>query len=512
MHPATHARINPDKPACIMASSGETITYAELERRANQGAHQLRALGLQRGDVFAMLLDNEPTAFELAWSAQRAGLYVTAISNKLSAADILYIVQDAGAKVLIAANRFAAVAQQAAETLGVAVFLAGDAEQGLPSWRDARNARPGTPIADQSPGADMLYSSGTTGRPKGVKPALPEGPLDGPSPLVAMAQGLWHMDGDSVYLSTSPLYHAAPLRWGMVAHRLGAVVIIMENFDAEAMLQLVAQHRVTHTTCVPTHFVRLLKLPAEVREAYDMSSLRAVVHAAAPCPVPVKQAMIDWLGPVIYEYYSGTETCGITALDSREWLEKPGSVGRALLGTLKIVSDEGEVLGPGAVGNVYFADGPRFEYHNDPAKTAQAYNDRGWATLGDIGQLDEDGFLFLTDRKSFMIISGGVNIYPQEIENHIVTHPAVADVAVIGAPDEDMGERVVAVVEPMHWADAGPALEAELRAFTTEVLGKLKCPRQFDFMEKLPREPTGKLMKRVLRDEYWRRAGKGSAA
>jgi acyl-CoA synthetase (AMP-forming)/AMP-acid ligase II len=317
-----------------------------------------------------------------------------------------------------------------------------------------------------------------------------------------MATSLYGMQPDSIYLSTSPLYHAAPQRWALTVQRIGGTVILTEKFDAERTLALIEKYRVTHATFVPTHFIRMLKLPASLRGQYDHSSLRAVIHAAAPCPVAVKRAVIEWWGPIIHEYYSGTETCGITALNSEEWLNKPGSVGRAILGTVKITDDLGNELPVNEVGNVYFADGPRFEYHNDPVKTSEAYNRHGWATLGDIGHVDEDGYLFLSDRKNFMIISGGVNIYPQEIENLIVTHPKVADVAVIGAPDEEMGEIVVAVVQPANWVDAGPLLAEELRSFAREGLGSVKCPKRFDFRASLPREPTGKLMKRLLRDEY----------
>jgi acyl-CoA synthetase (AMP-forming)/AMP-acid ligase II len=348
----------------------------------------------------------------------------------------------------------------------------------------------------------MLYSSGTTGRPKGVRPPLPSGEIDAATPLMRMATTLYGMRPETVYLSTSPLYHAAPQRWALTVQRIGGTVIFTDKFDAERSLALIEQYRVTHATFVPTHFIRMLKLPADVRERYDHSSLKAVIHAAAPCPVPVKHAMIKWWGTIVHEYYSGTETCGITALNSEEWLKKPGSVGRAVLGTVKITDDLGNEVPPNQVGNVYFADGPTFEYHNDPVKTADAYDRHGWATMGDIGHIDEDGYLYLSDRRNFMIISGGVNIYPQEIENLIVTHPKVADVAVIGAPDEEMGEKVVAVVQPVNWQDAGTLLADELRTFIRAALGGVKCPKQFHFRESLPREPTGKLMKRLLRDEY----------
>ena len=503
MHPTTFARMTPDKLALMHAETGKTLTYRQLDERANQGAHALRNLGLKRGDVVAALLDNSFEIFEIAWAAQRAGLYLTSISTRLSTADVAYIIADSGARLVIASDGLSSMAAAARDALPqVQGFATSSDAERLSNWKSLRRAQPTSPIVDESPGSDMLYSSGTTGRPKGVRPPLPSGEITAATPLMRMATGLYDMRPDSVYLSTSPLYHAAPQRWALTVQRIGGTVIFTDKFDAEETLALIEDHRVTHATFVPTHFIRMLKLPADIRERYDHSSLKAVIHAAAPCPIPVKRAMIEWWGPIVHEYYSGTETCGITALNSQEWLSKPGSVGRAVLGTVKITDDFGDELAPNQVGNVYFAEGPKFEYHNDPAKTSEAYDRHGWATMGDIGHIDEDGYLYLSDRKNFMIISGGVNIYPQEIENLLVTHPKVADVAVIGAPDEEMGERVIAVVQPVNWTDAGSPLAEELRTFTRAALGSVKCPKQFHFRESLPREPTGKLMKRLLRDEY----------
>jgi long-chain acyl-CoA synthetase len=503
MHPKAFAQSNPDKLALIDADTGRQLSYRELDRLANQGAHALRHLGLKRADVLAVLLDNSTEIFEIAWAAQRAGLFLTSISTRLSTGDVAYILEDSGAQMIIASDRLASVAAAALEQLRHVKGFAISSQAGrLGSWTDLRDTQPATAIADESPGTDMLYSSGTTGRPKGVRPTLPEGDLAAVTPLMRMATGLYDMRPESIYLSTSPLYHAAPQRWALTVQRIGGTVIFTEKFEAQRTLTLIESYRVSHATFVPTHFIRMLKLPDAVREQYDHSSLKAVIHAAAPCPIPVKQAMIEWWGPIVHEYYSGTESCGITALNSKEWLQKPGSVGRAVLGTVKITDDGGHELPAHETGNVYFADGPTFEYHNDPERTAQAYDRHGWATLGDIGHLDEDGYLFLSDRKNFMIISGGVNIYPQEIENLIVTHPKVADVAVIGAPDEEMGEQVIAIVQPVSWEDAGPSLAEELRNFSRTALGGVKCPKQFHFREALPREPTGKLMKRLLRDEY----------
>lgn len=503
MHPRPFAISDPDRPAIILPATGETISYGEMEAAANRGAHLLRALGCVRGDVVALLMDNEAAIFDVGWAAQRIGLYLTSISTKLSAADIAYILRDSGARILVASDRLVPLAQAAlAETDSVQGYLVDNAVGPLKNWSASAARYPDTPVPDESAGTDMLYSSGTTGRPKGVKPPLPEGPLDAQTALEGMGNSLYGMGQDSIYLSTSPLYHAAPLRWAMTIHRLGGTVVVMGRFDAEDSLALIERYRVTHATWVPTHFVRLLKLPEDARTRYDHGSLRAVIHAAAPCPVPVKQAMIDWWGPIIHEYYSGTECCGITALSSPEWLARPGSVGRAVLGKVRIVGEDGREVATGETGDVFFSDGPAFTYHNDPDKTAAAHDDRGWATLGDVGHLDADGYLFLTDRRSFMIISGGVNIYPQEIENCLVTHPDVADAAVIGMPDEEMGESVLAIIQPVEGMTGDAALGEKLAGFVRSALGSVKTPRAFAWRDQLPREPTGKLMKRKLMDEF----------
>ena len=503
-HPTHHARTSPDKPAVIMAASGETITYRQLDERSNQGAQLFRSLGLKTGDCIALCLENHPRYFEITWAAQRAGLYYTCISSNLTAGEIEYIVRDCGAKLFIASAAKKAVADALAEPLADLMLYALDGGFGV--YKDfgaARAKQKITPIRDESAGKDMLYSSGTTGRPKGVKSELTGEAIDAPNALTNLAQNAFGFSADSIYLSPAPLYHAAPLRWCMVVHRLGGTVIVMEKFDPERALQLIEQHRANCSQWVPTHFTRMLKLPEDVRKRYDVSSLRCAIHAAAPCPIPVKEAMIAWWGPVLMEYYAGTEGNGFTLISSKEWLERKGSVGRALIGIIHICDEEGDEVPVGQDGIIYFSDGTPFTYHNDPEKTASATNKHGWTTLGDVGHVDKDGFLYLTDRKSFMIISGGVNIYPQEIENLIVTHPKVADVAVIGAPDEDMGEKVVAVVQPMRWEDAGPALRDEIMAFARANLSHIKSPRQIDFREELPRQATGKLYKRLLRDEYW---------
>jgi long-chain acyl-CoA synthetase len=503
MHPRTHANQTSAKAALVDTATGLTVTYAELASRANQCARALRQAGLKRGDVVATLFANAPEVFVVGWAAQISGLYLTAISPKLSPADIGYILADSGAKLLIASNEHAGLArlvQEAAPPVPIYAWREGDHD--LPVWTEVQDAQLSTAPVDLSPGTDLLYSSGTTGRPKGVKPALPEGEIDAPTPISEMGRSLYQMSGETIYLSTSPLYHAAPLRWAMAVQKLGGTVVIMNRFEPSEALRLVEVHGITHATFVPTHFVRMLKLPMDVRQSAGISSLKAVIHAAAPCPVPIKQAMIDWLGPIVHEYYSGTECCGITAINSDEWQAHPGSVGRAILGKVHIVDDDDNEVAAGTTGYVYFSDGPAFEYLNDSEKTRQAHNDRGWATLGDIGHIDREGFLYLTDRKSFMIISGGVNVYPQEIENALVTHPKVLDAAVIGVSDEELGEKVLAVVQPVPGIHANESLASELRAFCREVLGPVKTPKRFDFRAELPREPTGKLMKRQLIEEY----------
>jgi len=496
MHPFVHARLMPAKPACVMAGTGEIVTFADLDARSNQGAHLLRSLGLRRGDGVALMLDNDARFFEMVWAAQRAGLYYTCISTRLAAPEIAFILADSGSRVLIAS---APVADEL-RAPGLAIFAPGDRD-----FVTERGAFPQTPISDEAPGIDMLYSSGTTGRPKGIRPALPEGDLDQANALTEFGRERYGMGADTVFLSPAPLYHSAPLRWCMAVQKLGGTAIVMEKFDPEEALALIERHAVTHAQFVPTHFIRMLKLPEDVRRRYDLSSLRTVYHAAAPCPVEVKRAMIDWLGPIIHEFYAGTEANGLTAIGPAEWLAHPGSVGRAVWGSLRICDEDDRLLPAGEVGAVYFADGPAFEYHNDPEKTAATRNRHGWTTLGDVGYVDAEGYLYLTDRQSFMIISGGVNIYPQEIEDAIITHPKVADVAVIGAPDAEMGERVVAVVQPADWADAGPALADDIMASLQGRIGRIKQPRQVDFMAELPRHPTGKLLKRLVRDQYWSR-------
>ncbi|WOE76043.1 acyl-CoA synthetase [Alterisphingorhabdus coralli] len=503
MHPSVHAEAQGDKPALIMAGSGETVTYSQLDRRSNRAAHLFRSRGLEIGDTIAICMENQLHYFDMVWGAQRAGLVYVAISNRLTAPEIAYILKDSGAKLLVTSTSMAHLLdelQQQAPDVEQLVFGRDGDDDADAIFR----TMPDTPIADERGGVDMLYSSGTTGKPKGIRLPLPEDPdIAATNALLMLCVGAFGLNGDAVYLSPAPLYHAAPLRWCMAIHKLGGTVIVMEKFDPEHALQLIEKYKVTDSQWVPTHFVRMLKLPEEVRAKYDVSSLKCAVHAAAPCPIPIKEAMIDWWGPVIYEYYAGTEGNGFTFLKSEEWLAHKGSVGKSLLGTIRICDEEGDEVPVGEEGQIFFEGGGAFTYHNDPEKTKSAANKHGWTSLGDVGKVDEEGYLYLTDRKSFMIISGGVNIYPQEIENLLVTHEKVADAAVIGAPDPDFGEKVVAVVQPLNPAHAGEALADELHAFMEQSLSRVKMPKQIDFREELPRHATGKLYKRLLRDEYW---------
>jgi acyl-CoA synthetase (AMP-forming)/AMP-acid ligase II len=512
MYPGARAAEAPDKAAVVMATTGEVVTYKQLDDESNRLAHLLQAAGLRPGDHIAVMLENHPRFFPIVWAAQRSGLYYTAMSSRLTGDEVEYILNDCEARVFItsAAVRDVAAATVAATPAVELRLMLDGAAEGFESYEDAVARYPAEPIAGEVEGTDMLYSSGTTGRPKGVKPALPLDPVGTPSPVTVLCQLLYAVDDSAVYLSPAPLYHAAPLRFCMAIHRLGGTVVVMEHFDPEQALALVERYRVTHSQWVPTMFIRMLKLPDEVRARYDLSSLQLAVHAAAPCPVAVKEQMIEWWGPVLFEYYAGTEANGFACCNSEEWLAHKGTVGKALVGTLHILDDDGEEMPVGESGTVYFEGASDFEYHNDPEKTRESRDPRGrgWSTLGDVGYLDEDGYLYLTDRKAYMIISGGVNIYPQEAENVLALHPKVIDVAVFGVPNDDFGEEVKAVVQPAEMSEAGPALERELITYCKEHLADVKCPRSVDFRTELPRHPTGKLYKRLLKDEYWADAGR----
>ncbi|MDY7101501.1 MAG: AMP-binding protein [Actinomycetota bacterium] len=504
-YPGTFAQTRGDHPAVVMARSGEVVTYRELDERSNRLAHLLRAAGLGRGDHLALFCENNARFMEVVWAGLRSGIYVTAINSHLTAPEVAYIVRDCEATALVSSQALAEVAagltgEHDVADVRVRLMIDG-AIDGWERYEDAIAEYPATPIDDESHGTPMLYSSGTTGRPKGIRRPMIEGHPSEMDPRSVAFATIYGYDADMVYLSPAPMYHAAPLAFSTIVHRYGGTVLIMERFDPAEALELIERYRVTHSQWVPTMFVRMLKLDESERARHDLSSLRYAIHAAAPCPVPVKQQMIEWWGPILYEYYAGTEGNGATQINSEEWLRKPGSVGRVRAGAIHIVDGEGNELPPGEVGSIYFSGGGSFEYHNDPEKTAGAHlND--WSTLGDVGYLDDEGYLFLSDRRADLIICGGVNIYPREIEDVLVTHPKVADVAVFGIPDDDLGEVVQAVVQPIAGVDGDDALGAELRAWLDERLAKFKRPRAIDFEAELPRLPTGKLYKRLLRDRY----------
>lgn len=501
-----HAQKTPDKPAIIMAETGDITTFGQLEAASNRAAHLFRKLGLTARSHMAYVIENRPEFFEISFGADRAGLYYTPISTRLSATEIAHIAGDAGARVLVITDEFRDMAAELRQRCPQVerFFMIGGTAEGYESWEAATAGMPATPVTDELQGRDMLYSSGTTGKPKGIKRPINDDLVGARSYFVDNGYSLYGYGADMVYLSPAPLYHAAPLRYCMLVSKVGGTLVIMESFDAEESLKLIQTYKVTHSNWVPTMFVRMLKLPVEVRSRYDLSSHRVAIHGAGPVSQATKQQIIEWWGPILFEYYAASEGNGMTFITSQEWLTHKGSVGRATIGELHIVDDEsGEELPVGQSGLVYFGKGQPFAYHNDDGKTQQAFNDKGWSTLGDVGYIDGEGYLYLTDRKAFMIISGGVNIYPQEAENVLIEHPKVADVAVIGVPNEDFGEEVKAVVQPVDMALAGPALAEELIAYCRQHLASIKCPRSIDFEAALPRHPTGKLYKRLIKDRYW---------
>jgi acyl-CoA synthetase (AMP-forming)/AMP-acid ligase II len=503
--PSYHAQHKPGAPAIVMGTSGEVVTYQQLNDRSTQFARALRERGLKDGDHIAILMENNRAFLEITWAAQRSGLYYTAINRHLRADEVQYVLDDCGAGALVASESVAeAVAGLDLSLVPIRVCAAG-VLTGFEQYDDIVEATSQAPLEGEREGREMLYSSGTTGRPKGIRKPLPGTAFGDPSSApVQITQGMLahSSQGEVVYLSPAPLYHGSPLVFSMSWQRAGATVVVMETFDPKRCLELIERHRVTDAQFVPTMFVRMLRLPDSVRKQFDLSSLRSVMHSAAPCPVAVKQQMLDWWGPIIHEYYSGTEDVGATSISAQEWLAHPGSVGRPLQ-KCHIVGDNGEELPAGQAGVVYFEGGRPFEYHNDPEKTLSVTESHGWRTIGDMGYLDDEGYLFLTDRKAHMIISGGVNIYPQETEDLLASHPLIADVAVIGVPDEEMGESVKAVVQLADSALASPETEERLLAHCRAHLASYKCPRSVDFVDDLPRDPNGKLYKRRLREQYW---------
>ncbi|WP_094289676.1 fatty-acid--CoA ligase FadD4 [Mycobacterium lehmannii] len=502
-----HAEATPDKPAVIMHPSGTTVTFGELEARANRLAHHFRQSGLVEGDTVAVLMENNEHLHVVMWAARRSGLYYAVINTHLTAAEAAYIVDNSGAKAVIGSQAMLKVCEELEEHLPNGLpellLIADDNLDGWQRYPECVADYPETPIPDEIEGDLLQYSSGTTGRPKGIRRELPHvSPSQAGNMLSALLMAI-QMDSDSVYLSPAPLYHTAPCMWTMSAQAMGATTVIMRKFEPEEALKAIQKYGVTSGQFVPAMFVRMLKLPAEIRDSYDLSSIRRVVHAAAPCPVDIKKQMIDWWGPVIDEYYSSSEGAGITFITAEDWLNHPGSVGKPLLGEAHVLGEDGEELPPGQPGQIYFDMGPmRFVYHNDPVKTAESREKHGWVTVGDVGYLDEDGYMFLTDRKHHMIISGGVNIYPQEAESLLITHPKVLDAAVFGVDDEEMGQRVKGVVQTVEPADATDEFAEELLEWLRVRLAHYKCPRSISFEAQLPRTETGKMLKQELIKKY----------
>ncbi|SAL84155.1 AMP-dependent synthetase and ligase [Caballeronia choica] len=503
-----HAELTPEKPAAINGTTGDILTYRELDERSNRFAQCLHAFGLRRGDHIAMVLENNMRCFELCWAALRSGLMITPVNRFLTASEAAYIIEDSHAQVVVSSY---ALRELAAELTGImpTCRLRLMIDGTIPGWVSYETQTAGhaaSRLADEWLGAAMIYSSGTTGRPKGIIRAQPNGKVTEGSGSARRPQfERYGFDAQTVYLSPAPLYHTAPLGYGLETQFGGGTVVFMEKFDALEALAMIERYRVTHSQWVPTMLIRLLRLAPEQRGAFDLSSHRVAIHAAAPCPQDVKRQMIDWWGPILHEYYSSTEGNGVTTLDTPEWLAHPGSVGRALLGVIHICDDEGNELATGETGLVYFErEQLPFHYHNDPDKTRAAMHPRhpGWSAVGDVGRVDADGYLYLTDRRAFMIISGGVNIYPQAIEDALAVHPSVADAAVIGVPDAEMGEEVRAIVEPASGVEPTVALAGQLLAYLRTKVARYMVPRSIDFIDAMPRLPTGKLYKQALRDRY----------
>ncbi len=509
MFPGTHAAANPEKPALIMGRSGEVVTFRQLEERSCRLAQLLFSSGIRPGGHVAIFMENHPRYPEVYWAAFRSGLYITTANRHLSAEEAAYIIDDSGAEALVTSRRMEEVAVLLPPRIPKCRLrlMADGTAPGYASYEDAIASHPPTPLAEQPSGATMLYSSGTTGRPKGIKRPLSGRSVEEGEPVTRFLASLFGFGPDSVYLSPAPIYHSAPLGFSMGLLAEGGTVVMMEQFDPREALRCIETHRCNHGQWVPTMFTRMLKLPEEERARYDVSSLKGAIHAAAPCPVRVKEQMIDWWGPIFTEYYGGTELNGLTFIDSPQWLAHRGSVGRSVIGKIRICDEAGAELPTGEAGIIYFErDTMPFEYHNEPEKTREAQHPQhaNWSTIGDMGYVDEEEYLYLTDRKAYMIISGGVNIYPAEVESLLVTHPKVLDVAVFGVPNEEFGEEVKAVVQPAPGVTGSPELAQELISFAREHIAHYKCPRSVDFDPELPRLATGKLYKRLLRDRYWK--------
>ncbi len=507
-YPGHWAQTTPERPAVIMSGSGETVTYAQLDERSNRLAQLLHGAGLRAGDHIALFMENNPRFHEVIWAGLRSGLVITTVNRYLTAEEAGYIVDDCDARALITSAKLAAAAAglpALAPRCGIRL-MAGGTIGGYDAYEVAAASASPAPLAEEPLGEFMLYSSGTTGRPKGIRRPSSGGSVHDGMPFAALLGGLFRMSSETVYLSPAPLYHSAPLGFTTAVQALGGTTVVMEHFDPAEALAAIGRYRVNTSQWVPTMFSRMLKLPEEERTRHDFSSHRMAIHAAAPCPRTVKEAMLNWWGPIVYEYYGGTELNGLTYCGPEDWLAHRGSVGQPVFGRVHICDEEGREVPTGEVGTVYFEQPfSPFEYHKDPGQTksTQHPTQTNWTTLSDMGRVDEDGFLYLTDRASFMIISGGVNIYPQEIEDCLIAHPKVDDVAVFGVPNPDLGEEVKAVVQLGAGVEPGSDLERELIGWARERLSHYKCPKSVDFEEALPRLPTGKLYKRILRDRYW---------
>jgi long-chain acyl-CoA synthetase len=507
LHPRFHAQNQPDKPALILADTGEQVSYRQLVERADCAARLFLRLGVAEGDTVALLLENHVRYAELIWAAKNSGITYVCIPSQSSVDDAAYIADNCDAKLLVSSARLATIAVGVAQRLncGLNFLMLDGCEAPFQSYEELLAAEDPLPLSGRRRGPSMLYSSGTTGRPKGVRTPLPDAPPETPPPRQHMLQSRYGFDEQSVLVSPGPLYHAAPGRFMICMQRCGGTVVAFRKFDALSVLRTITVTRATHGLFVPTMFVRMLDLDDSQRRSLDLSTLRCVIHLGAPCPVPVKERMIEWLGPIVEEIYAGTESVGHTMIGAAEWLTHKGSVGRPAPGcVIRVVDDSGRELPPHSPGVVQMKNGNRFEYHKDPDKTRDAIAEDGWGTLGDVGYLDEDGYLYLTDRLSHMIISGGVNIYPQEAESVLSEHPAVADAAVIGVPHAEFGEEVKAVIVPKAYPVTEPeALTAELISWCRSRLSAIKCPRSIDFAQSLPRNESGKLLKRELRAPYW---------
>ncbi|SCU76581.1 AMP-dependent synthetase and ligase [Cupriavidus necator] len=485
----------------MFVPSGRRVTYRELEDGANRVANLLRQAGVRNGDSVLFSVENCPEFLYLGWGCQRAGAVFTPASTKLSAEDLCYIASDCGARLVVVSVASVGSGKLAASDFGsIPCFALGGTMAGFQRLEDALLSCPSEPIPDPARGREMMYSSGSTGRPKGVRKPIPPIPYDAIDPRDAAYERQPGVGPSMVSLCTSPLYHAAPHRNVAATLAMGGTAVVMERFDAVAALSAIEQFRVTHSVWVPTMFQRLLRLDPAVRGQFDLSSHRVALHGAAPCPVETKQAMINWWGPILQEYYAGTEGIGACSISSEEWLAHKGSVGRATDGVAHILDENEDELPPGVTGTVFFEIGSSFAYWNDAEKTTASRSKQGWWTYGDIGHLDSDGYLYLSDRRDFTIISGGVNIYPQEIEQVLLTDPRVLDVAVFGVPDDEYGESVYAVVH-VERAPAQPdVLATDLGLICRNKLGPVRVPKSFSFVTDFPRLPTGKLQKKALQE------------